>query len=256
MNDYSFGNLLYELRTEKQLSQSELGEMFGVSNKAVSKWEMGISKPRPAMLVDLASFFQISVEELLAGKRSETSVKGSSDEPAPELRFRAEEYHRSRRKKRISLAVLFLSFAVYLLLGIIIIVCGKEDTVLGPILTGVAMLAELVSFILFLVFYAAQKRQKRMMYTVFPERTKEIRQLLAGTARSESRLAKKWGKFYVFFGMIVFSLSISNLVLQLTGSYGWWLLALVASILILGSISLILIRFVNRHKTRRRTSHH
>lgn len=251
MNDYSFGNLLYELRTEKQLSQSELGEMFGVSNKAVSKWEMGISKPRPAMLVDLASFFQISVEELLAGKRNETSAKKAPDDPAPEIRFRAEEYHRNRRKKWISLAVLFLSFAVYLLLGILIIICGKEDTVLGPILTGVAMLTELVAFILFFVFYAAQKRQKRMMYTLFPERTEEIRQLLKEAVRSESRLQKKWGKFYVFFGIIVFSISISNIVLQLTGSYWWWLLALVASILVLGSISSIVIRVANWRKTRR-----
>ncbi len=71
MNDYNFGNFIYQLRTEKGLSQSQLGDMMGVSNKAVSKWEMGVSKPRPDMLIMLASFFGVTVEELLAGKRNE-----------------------------------------------------------------------------------------------------------------------------------------------------------------------------------------
>lgn len=39
MNDYTFGNFVYTLRTGKNMSQSELGSMLGVTNKAVSKWE-------------------------------------------------------------------------------------------------------------------------------------------------------------------------------------------------------------------------
>ncbi len=37
MNDYVFGNKIYELRTKLHLSQSELAEKLDVSNKAVSK---------------------------------------------------------------------------------------------------------------------------------------------------------------------------------------------------------------------------
>ena len=43
MNDYAFGNFLFDLRTEKGFSQAQLGEMLGVTNKAVSKWENGVS---------------------------------------------------------------------------------------------------------------------------------------------------------------------------------------------------------------------
>lgn len=43
MNDYTFGNKILELRTQRNLSQTELAEMLGVTNKAVSKWETGLS---------------------------------------------------------------------------------------------------------------------------------------------------------------------------------------------------------------------
>ena len=45
MNDYTFGNKIYQLRNQLKLSQSELAKLVGVSNKAVSKWENGKAKP-------------------------------------------------------------------------------------------------------------------------------------------------------------------------------------------------------------------
>lgn len=41
MNDYTFGNKISELRRGLNLSQRELAEKVGVTNKAVSKWETG-----------------------------------------------------------------------------------------------------------------------------------------------------------------------------------------------------------------------
>lgn len=43
MNDYSFGNYMYEKRKETGESQNELGRKLGVTGKAVSKWENGVS---------------------------------------------------------------------------------------------------------------------------------------------------------------------------------------------------------------------
>ena len=68
MNDYSFGIKFYELRTQMKLSQSELGELGGVSNKAVSKWENGKAKPTTNILRKLAMIFQIDMEQLLCMK--------------------------------------------------------------------------------------------------------------------------------------------------------------------------------------------
>ena len=65
MNDYRFGNYIYELRKRAGLSQSELALKLGVSNKAVSKWEVGKAKPAVDKLRKLAVIFGVSVDDLL-----------------------------------------------------------------------------------------------------------------------------------------------------------------------------------------------
>ena len=50
---------------EKGLSQSQLGEMLGVTNKAVSKWERNLSCPDINSIPMLAEVLGVSVEELL-----------------------------------------------------------------------------------------------------------------------------------------------------------------------------------------------
>lgn len=87
MNDYTFGNFICELRTEKGLSQSQLGALVGVSNTAVSKWENGKSIPSMKVLKALAGIFDVQVEELLNGKRrvqEMPSVSRSNDPNPPE----------------------------------------------------------------------------------------------------------------------------------------------------------------------------
>lgn len=68
MNDYTFGNRILELRTQRKLSQAELATMLGVTNKAVSKWETGRAKPTTNMLRKLAAIFKIDMNELLSMK--------------------------------------------------------------------------------------------------------------------------------------------------------------------------------------------
>ena len=46
MRDYSFGNYISTLRERMGLSQYQLGVLVGVSDKAVSKWENGVSQTK------------------------------------------------------------------------------------------------------------------------------------------------------------------------------------------------------------------
>ena len=71
MNDYSFGNYMYEKRKETGESQNELGRKLGVTGKAVSKWENGAAKPKTEILRKLAALWNVSIEELLRIREGE-----------------------------------------------------------------------------------------------------------------------------------------------------------------------------------------
>ena len=65
-----FGEFLYGLRKEKGLTQAELAEALGVTNKAVSKWETGEAMPETSLLIPISRIFGVSVDELLNGRRA------------------------------------------------------------------------------------------------------------------------------------------------------------------------------------------
>ena len=76
MNDYRFGNFIFEKRRAAGLSQAQVGALVGVSPKAVSKWENGRSKPATQTLKKLALLYDTSIEELLQMKQAR---------PAPQI---------------------------------------------------------------------------------------------------------------------------------------------------------------------------
>lgn len=83
MNDYRFGNYIYELRTRAKLSQAELAARVGVTNKAVSKWEVGRAKPSTDTVRKLAALFNVSVDEMLKIREEEkTRISPKSLSPA------------------------------------------------------------------------------------------------------------------------------------------------------------------------------
>ena len=75
MNDYAFGNKIFELRTRINLSQTELAELVGVTNKAVSKWETGKAKPTTNVIRKLAALFKIDINELLLMRNGERKME-------------------------------------------------------------------------------------------------------------------------------------------------------------------------------------
>ena len=68
MNAEKTGNLIYEIRTRKNLTQKELAELVNVSDKAVSKWERGEGCPDVSVLPNLAAALGIEVETLMKGE--------------------------------------------------------------------------------------------------------------------------------------------------------------------------------------------
>ena len=65
INKEEFGLFISQLRKEKGLMQKDIAERLFVSDKAVSKWERGLSIPDVALLVPLAELLGVTVTELL-----------------------------------------------------------------------------------------------------------------------------------------------------------------------------------------------
>ena len=62
-------NVIYELRTEKGLSQEELAEKIFVTRQAVSRWENGETVPNTETLKLLSRLFDVSINTLLGSSR-------------------------------------------------------------------------------------------------------------------------------------------------------------------------------------------
>ena len=81
MNMQLIGAFLAELRKEKNLTQDELGEQIGVTNKTVSRWENGNYLPPVEMLQILSKFYDVGINEILNGERlDEKRYKENAEE--------------------------------------------------------------------------------------------------------------------------------------------------------------------------------
>ena len=67
MNQYVTGTVIKELREKNKMTQLQLAETLGVSDKAISKWETGRGYPDITLLEPIAEAFRISVTELISG---------------------------------------------------------------------------------------------------------------------------------------------------------------------------------------------
>ena len=61
----TFSEIFKALRKDKQLTQEQIAEVFGVSPQAISRWETAASYPDITQLPNIASYFETTVDELL-----------------------------------------------------------------------------------------------------------------------------------------------------------------------------------------------
>ena len=69
MNQIKIGKFISECRKKENLTQAQLAEKLNITDRAVSKWENGKAMPDSSIMLDLCSFLNISVNELLRGEK-------------------------------------------------------------------------------------------------------------------------------------------------------------------------------------------
>ena len=102
MDQERIGKFIAELRKEKKITQAELAEKLGITDRAVSKWETGKSMPDVSVMLELCEILGINVNELLTGQRiSMDNYKETAERNLVEFAKKEEIYN----KKLLSLEV-------------------------------------------------------------------------------------------------------------------------------------------------------
>ncbi len=106
MENGKIGPFIRLLRKERNLTQKELAAMLNVTDKAVSKWELGTSLPDVALLLPLAEALGVSATELLAGARAPETPGKTPEAPPRDTAGDILSYARrtaSQRRERLRL---------------------------------------------------------------------------------------------------------------------------------------------------------
>lgn len=69
MDQIKIGKFIAECRKQKDLTQLQLADRLGITDKAVSKWERGISMPDSSIMLELCDILGITVNDLLSGEK-------------------------------------------------------------------------------------------------------------------------------------------------------------------------------------------
>ena len=69
MDQLKIGKFIAECRKQKNLTQMQLAEKLGITDKAISKWERGIAMPDTSIMLEHCEILGISVNELLSGEK-------------------------------------------------------------------------------------------------------------------------------------------------------------------------------------------
>lgn len=115
MNQEQIGKFIQERRKEKELTQIELAEKIGVSNRSVSKWENGKCLPDYSIMPDLCKELDITINELLSGKKldNEEYQKSLENNFVQTIDYNNKQRNKKIKKWIISFIVLLIIFLLY-----------------------------------------------------------------------------------------------------------------------------------------------
>jgi len=166
MDQKKVGSFLRELRKEKQLTQEQLAERFGVTNRSVSRWETGSNMPDLSILVELADFYDVDIRDIIDGERKGEDMNKEEKE---RLQLVADYAETEKNTLLMRLRIFSIVGLVSLIAGLVMMVISRDnnlpvyDYLMGTLM-GVAIGALLVA-----VFYSTgvlenmRKRKRTLM---------------------------------------------------------------------------------------------
>ena len=166
MDQKKFGSFLRELRKEKQLTQEQLAERFGVTSRSVSRWETDSNMPDLSIQVELADFYDVDIRDIIDGERKGEDMNKEEKE---RLQLVADYAETEKNTLLMRLRIISIVGLVSLIAGLTMMVISRDnnlpvyDYLMGTLM-GVAIGALLVA-----VFYSTgvlenmRKRKRTLM---------------------------------------------------------------------------------------------
>ena len=116
MDQGKIGEFIAELRKEKKLTQAELGDIVGVTGKAVSRWERGLNLPDTAIINKVSEVLGTTTTELLNGER----VVDLDNQDLDKITENSINFYKSKLRKKFKKFSIILIGIIFLLLFIIL----------------------------------------------------------------------------------------------------------------------------------------
>lgn len=115
MDQKKIGLFLKELRNEKKLTQEALAEELNVSGRTISRWETGSNLPDISLLVALSEFYQVSIPEIIDGRRRGESMNSEAKDTAVKMA----EYSKNETivSKVKTAGFLLITFGVFIIIS-------------------------------------------------------------------------------------------------------------------------------------------
>lgn len=131
MNQERIGKFIAECRKKQKITQEQLAEMLGISDRAVSKWERGLNLPDVSLMLKLSSIFNITVNELLSGERIKMEkYQSKAEENLVELKCIEERAN----KKLLNMEIVIGLISSITFISLILIACMIKMEKIGVIL--------------------------------------------------------------------------------------------------------------------------
>ena len=118
MNQIKIGRFIAECRKKVNLTQIQLAEKLGITDKAISKWERGLAMPDSSNMLELCDILGISVNELLSGEKSNMENNNQKNEQL--LLDMAKELEKKNKTIWSSMWAIMLVSMVALVAGIFV----------------------------------------------------------------------------------------------------------------------------------------
>lgn len=118
MNQEKIGRFISEKRREKHLTQSELAERLGITDRAISKWENGVCLPDAGTMPELCEILDITINDLFSGEKVDTK---KNEKKLEQNLLEMTKMKEEKDKQLLNLEIIIGIVLVTFFLGVIII---------------------------------------------------------------------------------------------------------------------------------------